>query len=93
MPLRLAPRIFAGTTVIFFAIINAVKLVPYFFLGQFDAANLLTSAVLLPVSIPATFVGVWLVRKFETDAFYKVVYALIFLVGVYLVWEALSELI
>jgi len=93
VPLRLEPRLFAGTTVIMFAIMNAVKLVPYFLLGQFDTANLTTSAVLLPISIPATFVGVWLVRKFETDAFYRLVYVLIFLVGVYLVWEALSELV
>ena len=45
-PLRLAPRIFAGTMVVFFFIVNALKLVPYFFLGQFARANLLTSAVL-----------------------------------------------
>ena len=88
VPLRLEPRIYAGTSVILFAAINAIKLIPYFFLGQFDAANLTTSALLLPVSIPATFLGVWLVRKFETDAFYKWIYASIFIVGVYLVCEA-----
>ena len=93
VPLRLEPRIFAGTTVIMFAIINAVKLVPYFLLGQFDTANLITSAALLPISIPATFLGVWLVKKFETDAFYKIVYAAIFIVGVYLVSEAVSALL
>lgn len=87
VPLRLAPRIFAGTSVILFAAINAIKLVPYFFLGQFDATNLTTSAVLLPVSIPATFLGVWLVKRFETDAFYAWVYASIFVVGLYLVFE------
>ena len=47
-PLRLDPRIFAGSSVIFFAVVNAVKVVPYFFLGQFSAENLLTSAILLP---------------------------------------------
>ncbi len=38
-PLRMEPRLFAGTQVLLFAIINAVKLVPYFFLGQFDCAE------------------------------------------------------
>lgn len=90
VPLRLDPRIFAGTTTIVFAIINAIKTVPYFFLGQFDTANLTASAVLLPISIPATFVGVWLVKKIELEAFYKIVYLLIFAVGIYLVWEGLS---
>jgi hypothetical protein len=93
VPLRLAPRIYAGTSVILFAAINAIKLVPYFFLGQFDATNLTTSAILLPVSIPATFFGVWLVKKFETDAFYKWIYASIFVVGVYLILEGATNVI
>lgn len=89
VPLRLPPRVFAGTMVIMFAVINAVKLVPYFMLGQFDATNLTTSAVLLPVSIPATFFGVWLVKKFEVESFYRVIYGLIFLVGVFLVLDGI----
>jgi uncharacterized membrane protein YfcA len=92
VPLRLEPRVFAGTTVLIFAIVNAIKAVPYFLLGQFDAANLLASAVLLPISIPATFLGVWLVKKIKADAFYRIVYRLIFVVGIYLVWEGLNEI-
>ena len=37
LPLKLDPKIYTGTSVLFFAVVNAVKLVPYFFLGQFDA--------------------------------------------------------
>ncbi len=88
-PLRLEPRLFAGTSVIMFAIINSVKLVPYFLLGQFDMANLTTSAILLPLSIPATLLGVWLVKRVETGAFYRIVYAMIFVVGLYLVAESI----
>ena len=40
LPLGLDPKVFTGTSVIFFAITNAVKLIPYFALGQFDTANL-----------------------------------------------------
>jgi uncharacterized membrane protein YfcA len=90
VPLRLAPQIFAGTSVILFAVVNTVKLVPYFLLGQFDATNLETSAVLLPVSIPATFLGIWLVRVLDATMFYRAVYVLIFAVGLYLVWEGLT---
>jgi uncharacterized protein len=92
VPLRLPPRIYAGTSVILFAAINAIKLVPYFFLGQFNATNLTTSAILLPISIPATFLGVWLVKKFETEVFYKWIYASIFVVGVYLIFEGIANL-
>jgi uncharacterized membrane protein YfcA len=92
-PLRLAPTIFAGTMVIFFFIVNALKLVPYFFLGQFSTANLLTSAVLLPVSIPATFLGIWLIRRIDARRFYEIVYVLIFAIGVFLVGESIAEMI
>ena len=49
LPLRHSPGIYAGTSVVFFAIVNAVKLVPYFALGQFDTTNLTASAVLVPM--------------------------------------------
>lgn len=93
VPLRLDPRVFAGTTVILFATINAIKVVPYFFLGQFDTANLAASAVLLPLSIPATLLGVWLVKRFEREAFYKWIYATIFIVGVYLTVDSALTLL
>lgn len=92
-PLRLAPRIFAGTLVIFFFIVNALKLIPYFFLGQFSSENLLTSAVLLPVSIPATLLGVWLIRRIDANRFYEVIYFLIFAIGAFLIGESIVDLI
>jgi len=67
-----------------------VKLVPYFFLGQFAVGNLATSAALLPVSIPATLLGIRLVRRFEAQSFYNLIYVAIFLVGAFLVWEGLT---
>ena len=79
--------------VVFFFIVNAIKLVPYFFLGQFSTANLLTSAILLPVSIPATFFGVWLIRRIDARRFYEVVYFLIFAIGLFLIVESLLDMI
>jgi uncharacterized membrane protein YfcA len=90
VPLLLPPRIFAGTSVILFAIVNAVKVVPYFLLGQFDTSNLEMSAILLPISIPATFAGIWLVKVMDATRFYEAVYILMFVVGVYLVWEGIT---
>ena len=48
-----------GTTVIYFSLVNFVKLVPYGFLGLLDLSNL-TSALLL---LPAAPVGYWLGLK------------------------------
>ena len=63
LPLGLDPKVFTGTSVIFFAITNAVKLVPYFALGQFDTANLTASAVLMPIAPLSTLAGAWVVRR------------------------------
>lgn len=93
MPQRLEPRVFAGTSVIFFALVNLLKIPPYFLLGQFSRENLYQSLLLLPVGILSTLVGVWLTRVIPMDKFYKVVLVLSFLVGVKLVYDALAELL
>jgi len=93
MPQRLEPRVFAGTSVIFFALVNLLKIPPYFLLGQFSRENLYQSLLLLPVGILSTLVGVWLTHVIPMDKFYKVVLVLSFLVGVKLVYDALAELL
>ena len=89
MPLKLAPAVFAGTTVIFFAVTNFLKLVPYFLLGQFSTENLLASAILLPLAPLATLAGVWLVRRTNRERFYLITYALMIPVGLKLVYDGI----
>ena len=92
VPLRMAPTLFAGTAVIFFAVVNAVKLVPYFALGQFDATNLTTSLVLLPLAPLATLAGVKLVRIINQDLFYRLIYAVMAVIAIKLIFDGLSGL-
>jgi len=91
-PLRQEPSLFAGTSVIFFAIVNALKLVPYFYLGQFDRENLVTAAALFPLAIPSTLLAVWLVKRFDPKRFYYLIYATILVVGLYLVAESIAAI-
>ena len=44
-----------GTTTIFFAVVNALKIGPYFALGQFSLENFATSVVLLPLAVRDQF--------------------------------------
>ncbi|MGX1096105.1 sulfite exporter TauE/SafE family protein [Amorphus sp. MBR-141] len=92
IPLQLEKRIFAGTGVIFFFTLNTVKLVPYFLLGQFSAANLSTSAALLPVAVLATLLGVWLVKIVPQELFYRILYVVVFLVGLKLMADGITGL-
>ena len=52
-----------------------------------------SAAVLTPVAIAATFLGVWLVKRFDPRTFYGLIYATILLVGVYLIAASLYEII
>lgn len=88
----LDPKVFTGTAVIFFAVVNAVKLVPYFALGQFDTTNLSASLVLLPLAPLATLAGVWIVRRLKPDTFYAVSYITVAAISVKLVWDAVVQL-
>ena len=93
LPQKLSPRAFAGTSTIFFATVNLLKVPPYFVLGQFSADNLYASATLFPVAIAATFAGVWLVRRVSAARFYNAVLLLTFLIGVKLTYDALRVLV
>jgi len=88
LPQRLDKMIYVGTTTILFAVVNAVKLVPYWALGQLSLANLKTVAALFPFAIAATFVGVKLTRILPQDLFYRLVIGALFLVSLKLVYDA-----
>ena len=92
MPRRHSPRVFAGTSTMFFAVLNYLKFPAYIHLGQMTQENLLTSAVLMPLAILSISGGVWLVRRVSADSFYRIVYGLTFAVGVKLLWDGAREL-
>lgn len=90
LPLKRDPWIFAGTGVLFFAVVNAVKVVPYAWLGQFSAENLWTSAALLPLAPLATLAGVRLVKIVSKTVFYRITYGAVFLVSLKLIWDGVT---
>lgn len=90
LPKGLPPASFIGTSAIFFAVINWIKVPAYAALGQFTPENLATAAVLFPLAIASTFAGVWLLRRMQAERFYVAIYVLMLLVGVQLVWEAVG---
>jgi uncharacterized membrane protein YfcA len=90
LPLGLKPTTYTATSVLFFTIVNAVKLVPYFYLGQFATENLTTSVVLMPVSVLAVIVGAAVVKRLNAAVFYPIMYVFIFLVSLKLIWDGLG---
>src|SRR4051794_8545561 len=90
LPQRLEKMVYAGTTTIVFAVVNAAKLVPYWALGQLSPANLKAALWLLPGVIAATFAGVWLTRIIPPDLFYRLVVLALFAIPVKLVFDAIA---
>ncbi len=82
--------LFVGTTVLFFAVVNYVKLVPYGFLGQLDTGNLMTSLVLSPLAPAGIAIGVWLHNRVSDRLFFQVAYTFLFIVGLRLLYDGLT---
>jgi uncharacterized membrane protein YfcA len=93
LPLKMDPRRYTATSVLFFTIVNAVKLGPYFALGQFDTTNLTLSALMFPLAIVSTWLGAWVVKRMKPAVFYPMIHAFIGLVAVKLIWDGVMGLV
>lgn len=87
LPQRLENLTYAGTTAMYFAAVNALKLPPYMALGQFDQSSMLVSAVLLPLAPLSMYAGIWLVRRVPQQPFYRLAYLSLFAISLKLVWD------
>jgi uncharacterized protein len=87
LPLRLDPKVYTGTSVIFFAVVNAVKVLPYAALGNLDVRTLVSAASLMPLAFLAVLAGAALVRRMRPTVFYPFMYAMIALVAVRLIYD------
>jgi uncharacterized membrane protein YfcA len=92
LPQRLPKMIFAGTSTILFAVVNAVKLIPYWALGQLTLDSVEQIAILIPPAVAATFLGVRLTRFIPEDLFFRFVMVALAVVSVKLSWDGLVGL-
>lgn len=90
LPKRLSPLLFAGTTCVFFAVVNVVKLFPYYLLDQLRVDNLLLSLVLVPLAPLGVFFGHWLVKRTEARWYYRIVAFFLIVLGGRLLWDGLA---
>lgn len=86
---KLDKSLIVATSAMFFCIGNYAKLVPYFFLGQLNSANLSTSLLFAPLAPLGVWLGVWMHHRVSEKAFFQVSYALLFASGIKLIADAL----
>jgi len=90
LPLRLRKTVFVASTIIFFAAVNLMKLVPYALLGEFTGVNLATALVLAPLAPLSMYLGVWLHHRIEQRLFMQICYGLVALTGIKLIADGLG---
>ena len=90
---KLAKMNFVGTTAFFFATVNALKVIPYFALGQFSTKGMGTSLALLPLAMATNMLGFWVVRITPQELFYKITMALMFVISLELVRSGMTDIL
>jgi hypothetical protein len=89
---KLPKMLFVGTTAVFFASLNAMKVVPYVALGQFSTKGLGTSLILMPLALAANQLGFWLVRRISQELFYRLTLILMLVISIELTREGVLQL-
>lgn len=92
LPLRLDPKMLTGTATIFFAIVNSIKVIPYFVLGQFTDKTLASTVILIPVTIAFVLIGAAIVKRMSERVFYPLAYLMAFIVALKLIADGVQGL-
>lgn len=85
LPQQLPRGIFVGTNLVFFFLLNLMKLVPYALLGLLRVGNLTTVLILAPLAYVGVRLGVFLNKRFTDVWFNRIIYTLLFVTGLELV--------
>ncbi len=88
LPQNLGRKRYVGTTVVFFTVVNHVKLIPYALLGMLEVSNLKQSLLLAPFVPAGVLLGVWLNRRLNERVFLVIIYILLFSTGIKLIWNS-----
>ena len=90
LPLRLPKTVFVGTSVIAFSYCNAIKLIPYYFLGQLDIKSFkMAIYLMIPASI-SVYIGVKIVTEIPEKLFFNIIAYALLLISIKLIWDGLS---
>ena len=92
LPQKLPKIEFAGTTTLFFAVINATKIIPYQHLSPYAYEDVVSAAALMPVALIGTFLGAYLTRRIADKWFFLLIQLGLFALSLKLTADALRTL-
>jgi uncharacterized membrane protein YfcA len=92
LPQRLERGVFVGTCALYFCLVNTAKLPGYYASGLFGQLSPLYALRFLPLVLLGAVFGFWVNRRIADGVFTKLVYAITFALGWYILfrgWEGL----
>ncbi len=92
LPQQMPKDRYVASTVLYYAIGNQLKVIPYIALGMLDVKVLSAAAALLPAVIVGALVGLFLHNRVRQKSFQVVVYSLLTLAGVDLIARSVKVL-
>ncbi len=92
LPQKLDKMTYAGTATIVFAVINFLKLPPYWMLGQINVNSLEVGAALTPIALVGALAGFNVTKFMPEKIFFRFVEIALFLLSLNLIYEGLRGL-
>ncbi|WP_208603588.1 sulfite exporter TauE/SafE family protein [Rhizobium multihospitium] len=89
MPQKLSRDAYIGTSVIFFALLNLMKVPAFAMLGQLSPQHLLSALAFAPIAIGSSWLGVHLVRRVDVVRFNFVITIILIGVSITLIIQGL----
>lgn len=93
LPQQLPKVTFAGTTTLFFAVVNAVKIIPYQHLRPYAYEDMLSAAAMIPFALLGTFLGAYLTKRIADVWFFRFIQAGLFVLSLKLTVDAVQTLL
>lgn len=87
LPQQLEKITYVATVNCFFLAVNAIKIAPYAWLGQFTPTNLITALALAPLVPLGVWIGFWLQGRLNQKWFYRITQVGVLLTGLQLIYQ------
>jgi uncharacterized protein len=92
LPLKLDRQLYVGISALYFFILNTAKLPAYYASGQFAHVEFSFTMKFLPLVLAGAIFGRWINRRMNDRVFTKIVYAITFLLGWYILMDGIRQL-
>lgn len=92
LPRKLDKASFQATVVVFFTLVNLIKLPPYILLGQFTQPVLLIALMMVPPAGIGVYIGYKVQKILPEKLFFRVMHALLFVTGAKLTYDGIVQL-